>query len=145
VARNLEQPATPTDTRPPTVLLVDDSDDCRFIYTIALEHAGLRVLTAVDGREGVRVALENEPDAILMDIEMPELNGLQALRALRSEARMNRSPVLAVTARASVHQQAELLRAGFDEVLLKPIEPGRVVAAVQLILGRADRKDMPLD
>lgn len=114
-----------------TVLLVDDSEDCRIIYSAALAFAGYTVLTARDGAEGVRLAADALPDLVLMDIEMPVLNGFDALRLLRAREPTRNIKVMALTARASSHQQSELKGAGFDDVLLKPITPMLVVEAVE--------------
>ena len=119
-----------------TVLLVDDSEDCRIIYSAALAFAGYTVLTAGDGAEGVRLAADAIPDLVLMDIEMPVLDGINALRLLRAREATRNIQVMALTARASVHQQSELRGAGFDDVLLKPITPKLVVDAVERRLPR---------
>jgi CheY-like chemotaxis protein len=114
-----------------TVLVVDDSEDCRIIYSAALAFAGYAVLTAGDGAEGVRLAADAVPDLVLMDIEMPVLDGFNALRLLRAREPTRNITIVALTARASLHQQSELKSAGFDDVLLKPITPMRVVEAVE--------------
>ena len=113
-----------------TVLLVDDDDDSRRIFRLALEHAGHKVVTAHDGLEGIRLAELHEPDAILMDIAMPVMDGYAALKQLRSNVATRGVPVLALTARGSIHEAADLLEAGFDELLIKPIAPLEVVAAI---------------
>ena len=114
-----------------TVLVVDDSEDCRIIYSAALAFAGYTVLTAGDGAEGVRLAADAVPDLVLMDIEMPVLDGFDALRLLRAREPTRNITIMALTARASLHQQSELKGAGFDDVLLKPITPMHVVEAVE--------------
>lgn len=113
-----------------TILLVDDDEDCRLIYSIALKNAGYRVLLASDGDEGVSMARHHSPAVVLMDIGMPKLDGLGALKALKTDSRTRDIPTLALTARVSLHQRSELLDAGFDDVLLKPILPRSVVVAV---------------
>ena len=113
-----------------TILIVDDDEDCRFIYSIALKNAGYRVLVAADGDEGVCMAQTHAPSLVLMDIGMPKVDGMDALKALRTDERTRHIPTLALTARVSLHQRSELLAAGFDDVLLKPILPKNVVVAV---------------
>lgn len=119
------------------VLIVDDDDDCRRIYTAALEHAGYSVLTANDGAEGVRMARSHGPSVILLDIAMPVLDGLAALKQLRADPVTRTVPTLALSASASVHHATNLLAAGFDELLLKPIRPFEVVDAVARHAGEA--------
>jgi CheY-like chemotaxis protein len=118
------------------VLLVDDDEDSRRIFQLALEHAGHIVLTARDGSEGARLAKFHEPDVILMDIGMPVMDGFSALKLLRSNPATHDLPILALTARGSMHDVAEMLNAGFDQLLLKPIAPLDVVGAVNRAVGR---------
>ncbi len=113
-----------------TILLVDDDEDCRVIYSIALKDAGYNVLLASDGDEGVTMARDHSPTVVLMDIGMPKLDGFGALKALKTDSRTRDIPTLALTARVSLHQRTELIEAGFDGVLLKPILPRSVVVAV---------------
>lgn len=113
-----------------TILLVDDDEDCRVIYSIALKDAGYNVLLASDGDEGVTMARNHSPTVVLMDIGMPKLDGFGALKALKTDSRTRDIPTLALTARVSLHQRTQLMEAGFDGVLLKPILPRSVVVAV---------------
>ena len=122
---------TTMSTTAATVLVVDDDRDARHIFQLALEHAGHRVLIAHDGAEGVKLAKEHEPDVILMDVMMPRVDGVTALHALREAASTRDLPVIAITALASPDDMAALQPAGFNELLLKPIFPMEVVAAVR--------------
>jgi CheY-like chemotaxis protein len=119
---------------PSTVLIVDDDEDCRRIYGLALEHAGYNVLTANDGHEGLRLAKFYEPDVILMDIAMPVMDGLAALRQLRSLGSTRDLPIVAVTAMATKHEVMDLSMSGFDELLTKPVAPNEIVAVVRRVL-----------
>jgi two-component system, sensor histidine kinase len=127
---------TPPPFREKIVLLVDDDEDSRRIFQLALEHAGHTVLTARDGSEGARLAKFHEPDVILMDIGMPVMDGFSALKILRANPATHDLPILALTARGSVHDVAEVLNAGFDQLLLKPITPLEVVVAVDRAAAR---------
>src|SRR6059058_3410146 len=91
----LTLPATPA-----CVLLVDDDSDTRQIYRLALEHAGFEILTANNGFEAIRLAKLHEPDVILMDIAMPEVDGITALQSIRTSPTTRSIPVIAVTALA---------------------------------------------
>ena len=115
----------------PVVLLVDDNEDCRIIYGSALRHAGYSVRTADDGLECLASAAQQPPDLILLDIGMPRMDGMEALRKLKANPDTTGIPVVAVSARVGTDQQAAVLRAGFAEVLLKPITPGDILASVQ--------------
>jgi len=115
----------------PTVLLVEDDDDSRLIYRTILGSAGLEIVTAGDGAAGLRVASILRPSVIVLDIGLPLLDGVGVLRAIRRDPLLRATPVIALTGRVLVHEQHALADAGFDHVLLKPIEPAAVLAAIQ--------------
>jgi two-component system cell cycle response regulator DivK len=112
------------------VLLVDDDEDCRRIYRLALEHAGHAVMLAHDGLEGLRIAKEEEPDLVLMDISMPNLDGFAALKRLRAHGATKDLRIVAITAAAAYYDVAEFAAAGFDGLLTKPVGPKELVEAV---------------
>lgn len=118
----------------PVVLLVDDNEDCRIIYGSTLRHAGYTVRTAVDGIQCLDSVAESPPDLILLDIGMPRMDGMEALERLKENPRTVEIPVVAVSARVNHDQHALVLRAGFAEVLLKPITPADILASVRRIL-----------
>ena len=120
-----------------TVLLVDDDQDSRIIYSRMLEAAGMHVLLAVDGHDGVESAREHCPDAILLDIAMPRLGGQEALKILRNDPATMNTPILAITAEYSLHMRGDLETSGFDAVLIKPVMPNVIVAAVHQALRSA--------
>ena len=124
----------------PTILLADDHEDSRIIYAMALEAAGFRVLQAQDGSECVAFAREHRPDVVVLDIEMPVMNGLAALKALRGESATARLPVIAVTAATNRYLRGELADAGFDAVLLKPARPDLVIAAVRQAVSAQEKR-----
>jgi chemosensory pili system protein ChpA (sensor histidine kinase/response regulator) len=121
----------------PVVLLVDDNEDCRIIYGSTLRHAGYTVRTAVDGVQCLASVAENAPDLILLDIGMPRMDGMEALERLKKDPQTNGIPVVAVSARVGQDQQARVLKAGFTEVLLKPITPSDILESV--------KRHLPLD
>jgi len=129
---------------PQVVLIVDDDDDCRHIYRLAFERAGYSVVVATNGMEGVRLAREFEPHVILLDIAMPVMDGHSALKLLRASIATADLPVIAVTARSSIADVAEMLDGGFDEIVLKPAEPNQLITAVARVLSRdAQRAKAP--
>lgn len=114
-----------------SVLLIDDDEDCRFVYALALEHAGFRVLLAAFGEEGVRLAAEHQPHVILLDLMLPDMPGEEVALAIRHEPSLAETPIVAITASVSLHERAQLLATGFADALLKPIYPAQVVKAVE--------------
>src|ERR1044071_4899240 len=103
----------------PTILLVDDDEDSRVMYSAVLMTAGYRVLFARNGAEGLDVAIHARPDLILMDLVMPRLNGYAALRGLKDDPVTAAIPVLALTGQVSNEEAPQVKEAGFQEVLVK--------------------------
>ena len=118
-----------------TVLLVEDNEDNRTIYTDVLEHAGYRVVTAADGEAGVHLACELKPDLILMDISMPVMDGFLATRLLRADPCTRDIPIIAVTAHAMEGDREAALSGGFDGYVPKPATPNVVLGEVRRRLG----------
>ena len=121
--------ALPRAPRGATVLVVEDNPDATTIYSMVLVHSGFRVLVAADGVAGLALAREALPDVILMDIAMPELDGLSVTRALKADAATAGIPIVVLTAHALPGDRERALAAGADGYHTKPIEP-RVVCEV---------------
>lgn len=117
-----------------TILLVEDHEDNRNIYRTILEHFGFSVLLAFDGREGVRLAQERQPDLVLMDIAIPEIDGFEATRILKADPLTARIPVVALTAHALPEDRERAAAAGCDGYLAKPVEPRKVLEEVRRFL-----------
>jgi CheY-like chemotaxis protein len=115
----------------PVVLLVDDNEDCRIIYGSTLRHAGYTVRTATDGFQCLDSVAADAPDLILLDIGMPRMDGMEALERLKENPTTTEIPVVAVSARVNKDQHDVVLKAGFTEVLLKPVTPAEILASVQ--------------
>lgn len=119
-----------------TVLVVEDSPEGRDIYATALEAAGFEVSQAADGAEGIRVATESRPDAVVMNVSMPHVNGVDAVEILKAHPATQHIPILVVTghgATASIRDGA--WEAGCDDFLAKPVSPADLVAAVEKCIG----------
>ena len=115
-----------------TILVAEDHLDSRDALRALLEAFGYRVLVAVDGRQAVQMALTEQPDLVLMDIMMPEMDGFEATRALRGDSRTARMPIIAVTAMEGAQQLA--LQAGADDFVRKPVDIRGLVAKVHRFL-----------
>src|SRR5215831_10811160 len=102
-------------------LVVEDFDDSRFMMRRLLESADYRVVEATDGEEAVRIALQERPQLILMDLSLPKLDGLAATRRIRQQKGFDRIPIVAVSAHDSADSRSEALAAGCDEYVTKPI------------------------
>lgn len=125
-----------------TVLVVDDSHDNRAVYGGLLEFFGFRVVEAADGDEGVRRARQCLPDLIFMDVSMPVMNGLEATRALKSDPRTSRIPLLILSAHDTPQVRGEASEAGCDAYLVKPAPPGRILQEMERLLSTDLRRDL---
>ena len=102
------------------VLLVEDNDDSRDLYRHMLEKLGHQVVEATNGKEAIKVAIKHNPEVVIMDLSMPEVDGFQAASALRSIQTFNRTPILAITAYPQSHWRDKSEDAGCDAFLQKP-------------------------
>jgi two-component system cell cycle response regulator DivK len=103
------------------VLIVDDNEKNLRLARDVLRFAGFRTVEAASGGEGVSQALEHQPDVILMDIRLPDMDGTEATRRLKSDERTAHIPVVALTSLAMKGDRESFLAAGFDGYLEKPI------------------------
>lgn len=107
----------------PVILVVDDFDDTRLLLRTWLERKGFFVIEAENGIEAVSQAETNLPDLIIMDLEMPELDGLAATRKIRSVKELEKVPVLAVSAYGADQFRDDAIAAGCNEYVSTPFEP----------------------
>lgn len=126
-----------------TVLLVEDDPDTRLIYSTMLEASGFRVIQGRDGTEGVELAREHVPDLIVMNLVMPEIDGLSATELIRANPATASIPIIACT--AFLHEDGGLMAsdAGCNGYLEKPCEPTKLVSAVKQFLGGIEPDPIP--
>ncbi|HEX7238839.1 MAG TPA: response regulator [Longimicrobiaceae bacterium] len=122
-----------------TILLVEDNEDNVTVYRTILEHSGYRVVEARDGAEAIRLAREERPDLVLMDISIPEIDGWEATRILKADPDTAGLPIIALTAHALESDRARAEEVGCDGYLVKPIEPRRVLEEVARFLDGGGR------
>jgi two-component system, cell cycle response regulator DivK len=118
------------------VLLVEDNEANRYLATFVLERAGYDVLHASNGREAVRLALAERPHLVLMDLEMPEMDGYEATTLIRAAAEGRDIPVVAVTSLAHAGDRAKARAIGFSDYIEKPYDPEDFVRRLQRVLSR---------
>jgi len=105
-----------------TILIVEDNEKNMKLVRDILQHQGHATLEAATGTDGVRLAREHRPDLILMDIQLPDIDGIAALRQIRAEPALDATPVLAVSASVMPDEQQKIVTSGFDAFITKPID-----------------------
>ncbi len=122
------------------VLVVDDEKNILDIIRFNLEVEGYEVITSHDGEEALRLVQELKPDLILCDIMMPELDGLEVCRRLKSDGRTNQIPVVMLSARTQAQDKVASIEAGADDFITKPFDFSDLVARITINLIRARQK-----
>jgi len=120
------------------VLVVDDNDVSRELMCAFLQRVCGQLLEAANGREALNLIMETEPDLVLLDIEMPLMDGFAVLERVRSDPRFLRLPVFAVTANAMQGDREKALAAGFDGYITKPIDGAALRKQVAALLGSGE-------
>jgi two-component system, cell cycle response regulator DivK len=118
------------------ILIVEDNEKNRKLVRDVLTFTGYRLAEAETGEDGVRLAKELRPDLILMDIQLPGINGITALGQIRDDPAVGRTPVIAVTASAMTHDRQKIMAAGFNGYQSKPINVKDFLAAVRAMLDQ---------
>ena len=118
------------------VLLVEDQEDNRVLARKLLQRAGFRVEEATDGRQALSQAAALRPDLILLDIHLPEVDGLTVARTLRQSSDLKSLLIVALTANAMEGDRAKALEAGCDDYMTKPIDVPNFIPAIRRILER---------
>jgi DNA-binding response OmpR family regulator len=121
---------------PDKILVVDDSDDTREMMAKLLELESFLVITAENGRKGFDTAISERPDIIITDINMPDINGIEMIKMLRSELEFSKVPIMAITAYGN-SVAAEAIEAGADHASTKPIEFESLMGGIRQLLAKS--------
>jgi CheY-like chemotaxis protein len=121
---------------PPMVMVVEDFEDNRFMMRRLLEMSGYRVLEAINGEEAVELAHRERPQLILMDLSLPQLDGLAATRRIRQHADLRDVPIVAVSAHDTADFHADALAAGCNDYVTKPIDFDQLEALLNRLLPK---------
>ncbi len=113
------------------ILVVEDNEKNMKLFRDVLAAVGYRTLEATTGRDAIDLATEHTPDLVLMDIQLPDLDGVQALQRLRADARTETIPVVALTAQAMRGDRERFLAAGFDGYVSKPVNVRDLIETVR--------------
>jgi len=131
-----EAPARPQEARTPVVMVVDDSITMRKVTSRVLENHSLEVVTAKDGLDAAEKLRDVVPDLILLDIEMPRMDGYELLEHVRADARLRHVPVVMITSRAGQKHRKKARDAGANDYLTKPYQEPELVEKVSEMLDR---------
>ena len=118
------------------ILIVEDNEKNRKLERDVLQFHGYKIAEAETGEDGVRLAREAGPALVLMDIQLPGISGIEALRQIRADPLTRAVPIIAVTASAMTQDRQKIMAAGFDGYQSKPINVKEFVAAVREMLDR---------
>ena len=120
---------------PRTILVVDDFDDTRLLLRTWLERRGFRVVEAENGIQAINQAETESPDLIIMDMQMPQLDGLSATRRIRKLKSMNSVPIVAVSAYGADQFREQALAAGCNEYVSTPFEPATLEGIIRNLVN----------
>jgi len=118
-----------------TALIIEDNEDNWVLISLILEHAGFGAMVAKTGMQGYEMAIARSPDFILLDIQLPDIDGTEVLRLLKAKDATKDIPVIAVTSFAMTGDRERLLEAGCDGYIEKPVDPDKVIRQIQEIVG----------
>ena len=120
-----------------TILLIEDNEQNRYLATFLLENHGYAVIQAPDGPLGIELASRVRPQLILLDIQLPTMDGYAVARELRNNPALSDTPIVAVTSYAMTGDREKTIAAGCNGYIEKPINPETFVAEIERYLGRS--------
>jgi two-component system, cell cycle response regulator DivK len=121
------------------ILYIEDDAQHRRVIRTILSHEGYTILEADNGCWGLAMAEQERPALIVMDIRLPQMDGLDVVRCIRRTPHLARTPIIAVTANAVLFSHAEYLQAGCDEVIFKPFQLNDLVESIDWLLSQANK------
>ncbi|KAF0208324.1 MAG: response regulator [Actinomycetota bacterium] len=120
------------------ILLVEDNPQNRYLVTFLLEKSGYVVVVAEDGEEAVAAVAEHVPDIILMDVQLPKLDGYEATRRIKADERFAGIPLIALTAHSMKGDRGKAMAAGCDDYITKPVDADQLISRIEELLGTRD-------
>jgi CheY-like chemotaxis protein len=132
------------------ILVIEDNEQNIYLVTFILEKHGYEVIQARDGRAGIELAKQTDPDLILLDIQLPVMDGYAVAKALKNNPSLNNIPIVAVTSYAMVGDRERVLASGCTGYIEKPINPGTFMVDVEQYLlkpvsGQGGKNDQSSD
>jgi CheY-like chemotaxis protein len=124
----------------PKILIIEDNEQNRDALSRRLQRHGYDVITAIDGRQGITMAQSELPDLILMDLNLPDVDGWEATRILKEAPETQAIPIMAMTAHAIAGDEERALQAGCDDYHAKPVEFQRLLTQIEALLTKTTRE-----
>ncbi|MCC5914135.1 MAG: response regulator transcription factor [Balneolaceae bacterium] len=121
-----------------TILVVDDEQDLLDLIEYNLKKEGFNVLKAENGQEGIKIAREQKPNLVLLDIMMPKMDGIEACEVMRKDSALKHIPIIFLTARSDEKTEVEGLDKGADDFITKPISTTKLISRIKAVLRRFD-------
>lgn len=118
----------------PKVLIVEDNENNMELISFIIEANGAETIQAVNGLSGVEMALNENPDYVILDIQLPDIDGLEVLKRIRASEEGKDVPVIAMTSYAMAGDKERMIDAGCNGYIEKPIDPERVIGQIEKIL-----------
>ncbi|MDA9881459.1 response regulator transcription factor [Crocinitomicaceae bacterium] len=128
-----------------TILLVDDEQDILEFLSYSLKKKGYKIFTANNGKEGVELSKSLRPDLILLDVMMPQIDGIEACQMIRKDLHLEQPIIAFLTSRSEDYSQIAGLEAGADDYITKPIRPRLLTSKVESLLRRKKESKVALD
>lgn len=128
-----------------TILVVDDEKDLLDLIEYNLKKEDYDVLRAENGEEGIKIAREERPDLILMDIMMPKMDGMEAVIEMKADEDLKSIPIIFLTARSDEKTEIEGLNKGGDDYITKPISTSKLISRIKAVMRRYDETELEVD
>jgi len=118
-------------------LVIEDNEDNMVLIRFILEKNGYQTIAAEDGKTGIDMAIKEKPDCIILDIQLPDMNGLEVLKAIRASGANGDTAIIAMTSFAMSGDRERFMQAGCTGYIEKPIDPETVMAEINAVLGES--------
>ena len=123
-----------------TILIVDDEQDLLDLIEYNLKQQGFEVLTADNGNRGIQIARDEKPNLVLLDVMMPQMDGIEVCDRMREDPGLKNIPIIFLTARSDEKTEIEGLNKGADDYITKPISTSKLISRIKAVLRRFDEK-----
>ncbi len=140
ISRNFHIPSLKNTQMTKKILIVEDNIDLIHVLGLALELEGYEIIRATDGKQALNMAASKLPDLILLDLSLPDMDGLEVARQTRQNSKTHSIPILATTGRASFKNREEYLQIGCNDYISKPFTPKELVAIIEKLLVTSHKK-----